>query len=88
MFFKYGFRIQTLLKTEQESYKTSTGEREATQFQEFNWKFAPLSIKKFASILKKFRESNLILQILSTPEKTDKKTVLLQSSQYSKKVHR
>ena len=45
MFFKYGFRINPdIIKDEQGSpIKLATGEQgSATQYQEFNWKFAPL----------------------------------------------
>ncbi|WP_310377677.1 gliding motility-associated ABC transporter substrate-binding protein GldG [Flavobacterium sp.] len=89
MFFKYGFRINPdLVKDEQGSpIKLATGEQgSATQFQEFNWKFAPQVypesqhpiVKSLGGI--KFDFANPI----DTLKNGIKKTVLLQSSQYSK----
>jgi gliding-associated putative ABC transporter substrate-binding component GldG len=49
MFFKYGFRINPdIVKDEQGSpIKLATGEQgSATQYQEFNWKFAHWSIRR------------------------------------------
>lgn len=91
MFFKYGFRINPdLIKDEQgSSIKLATGEQgSATQFQEFNWKFAPQVyptsthpiVKNLGGI--KFDFANPI----DTLKNGIKKTVLLQSSQYSKKI--
>jgi gliding-associated putative ABC transporter substrate-binding component GldG len=91
MFFKYGIRINPdLVKDEQGSpIKLATGEQgSATQYQEFNWKFAPQVypisthpiVKNLGGI--KFDFANPI-DILKNGIK---KTVLLQSSQYSKKV--
>ncbi len=91
MFFKYGFRINPdLIKDEQGSpIKLATGEQgSATQFQEFNWKFAPQVypssthpiVKNLGGI--KFDFANPI----DTLKNGVKKTVLLQSSQYSKKI--
>ncbi|WP_158729164.1 MULTISPECIES: gliding motility-associated ABC transporter substrate-binding protein GldG [unclassified Flavobacterium] len=91
MFFKYGFRINPdLIKDEQGSpIKLATGEQgSATQFQEFNWKFAPQVyptsvhpiVKNLGGI--KFDFANPI----DTLKNGIKKTVLLQSSQYSKKI--
>ena len=91
MFFKYGFRINPdLVKDEQGSpIKLATGEAgSATQFQEFNWKFAPQVypisthpiVKSLGGI--KFDFANPI----DTLKNGIKKTVLLQSSQYSKKI--
>ncbi|MBA4277661.1 gliding motility-associated ABC transporter substrate-binding protein GldG [Flavobacterium sp.] len=91
MFFKYGFRINPdLVKDEQGSpIKLATGEPgSATQFQEFNWKFAPQVypisthpiVKNLGGI--KFDFANPI----DTLKNGIKKTVLLQSSQYSKKI--
>ncbi|MEZ7505481.1 gliding motility-associated ABC transporter substrate-binding protein GldG [Flavobacterium sp. Arc2] len=91
MFFKYGFRINPdIVKDEQGSpIKLATGEQgSATQYQEFNWKFAPLVypesthpiVKNLGGI--KFDFANPI----DTLKNGIKKTVLLQSSRYSKKI--
>lgn len=91
MFFKYGIRINPdIVKDEQGSpIKLATGEQgSATQYQAFNWKFAPLVypesqhpiVKNLGGI--KFDFANPI-DILKNGIK---KTVLLKSSQYSKKV--
>ena len=91
MFFKYGFRINPdLVKDEQGSpIKLATGEQgSATQYQQFNWKFAPLVypnsqhpiVKNLGGI--KFDFANPI----DTLKNGIKKTILLQSSQYSKKI--
>lgn len=90
-FFKYGVRIYPdLVKDEQGSpIKLATGEQgSATQFQEFNWKFAPQIypqskhpiVKNLGGI--KFDFANAI----DTLKNGIKKTVLLQSSQYSKRI--
>jgi len=91
MFFKYGFRINPdLVKDEQGSpIKLATGEQgSATQYQDFIWKFAPQVyptsqhpiVKNLGGI--KFDFANSI----DTLKNGIKKTVLLQSSQYSKTV--
>lgn len=91
MFFKYGFRINPdLVKDEHGSpIKLATGEQgSATQYQEFNWKFAPQVypiskhpiVKNLGGI--KFDFANGI----DTLKNGIKKTVLLQSSQYSKRI--
>ena len=91
MFFKYGFRINPdIVKDEQGSpIKLATGEQgSATQYQDFNWKFAPLIypesqhpiVKNLGGI--KFDFANAI----DTLKNGIKKTVLLQSSTYSKKI--
>ncbi|MFQ3174475.1 MAG: gliding-associated putative ABC transporter substrate-binding component GldG [Flavobacterium sp.] len=91
MFFKYGFRINPdVVKDEQGSpIKLATGEQgSATQFQEFNWKFAPLVypeskhpiVKNLGGI--KFDFANPI----DTLKNGIKKTILLKSSRYSKKI--
>jgi gliding-associated putative ABC transporter substrate-binding component GldG len=91
MFFKYGFRINPdIVKDEQGSpIKLATGERgSATQYQEFNWKFAPLVypeskhpiVKNLGGI--KFDFANPI----DTLKNGIKKTVLLKTSRYSKNV--
>lgn len=91
MFFKYGIRINPdIIKDEQGSpIKLATGEQgSATQYQAFNWKFAPLVypesqhpiVKNLGGI--KFDFANPI----DTLKNGIKKTVLLKSSQYSKKV--
>jgi gliding-associated putative ABC transporter substrate-binding component GldG len=91
MFFKYGFRINPdLVKDEQGSpIKLATGEQgSATQYQQFNWKFAPQVypisthpiVKNLGGI--KFDFANGI----DTLKNGIKKTVLLQSSQYSKRI--
>jgi len=91
MFFKYGFRINPdIVKDEQGSpIKLATGEQgSATQYQEFNWKFAPLVypesthpiVKNLGGI--KFDFANPI----DTLKNGIKKTILLKSSQYSKKI--
>ncbi len=90
-FFKYGVRIYPdLVKDEQGSpIKLATGEQgSATQFQEFNWKFAPQIypqskhpiVKNLGGI--KFDFANAI----DTLKNGIKKTVLLQSSQYSRRI--
>ena len=90
-FFKYGIRIYPdLVKDEQGSpIKLASGEQgSATQFQEFNWKFAPQVypqskhpiVKNLGGI--KFDFANAI----DTLKNGIKKTVLLQSSQYSKRI--
>lgn len=91
MFFKYGFRINPdLVKDEQGSpIKLATGEQgSATQYQDFVWKFAPQVyptskhpiVKNLGGI--KFDFANPI----DTLKNGIKKTVLLQSSQYSKVI--
>lgn len=90
-FFKYGVRIYPdLVKDEQGSpIKLASGEQgSATQFHEFNWKFAPLVhpqsshpiVKNLGGI--KFDFANAI----DTLKNGIKKTVLLHSSQYSKRI--
>ena len=91
MFFKYGFRINPdIVKDEQGSpIKLATGEQgSATQYQQFNWKYAPQVypnsnhpiVKNLGGI--KFDFANPI-DILKNEIR---KTVLLQSSPYSKKI--
>jgi gliding-associated putative ABC transporter substrate-binding component GldG len=91
MFFKYGFRINPdLVKDEQGSpIKLATGEAgSATQYQEFNWKFAPQVypisqhpiVKNLGGIRFDFANG------IDTLKNGIKKTVLLQSSQYSKPI--
>ena len=91
MFFKYGFRINPdIVKDEQGSpIKLATGEQgSATQYQEFNWKFAPLVypeskhpiVKNLGGI--KFDFANPI----DTLKNGIKKSVLLKTSRYSKKI--
>lgn len=91
MFFKYGVRINPdLVKDEQGSpLKLATGEQgSATQYQDFVWKFAPLVspeskhpiVKNLGGIKFDFASP------IDTLKNGIKKTVLLQSSPYSKKV--
>lgn len=91
LFFKYGIRINPdLIKDERGSpIKLASGDQgTATQFQEFNWKFAPQVypnsphpiVKNLGGI--KFDFANPI----DTLKNGIKKTILLQSSQYSKKI--
>ncbi|MES2575334.1 MAG: gliding motility-associated ABC transporter substrate-binding protein GldG [Bacteroidota bacterium] len=91
MFFKYGFRINPdLVKDEHGSpIKLATGEQgSATQYQEFNWKFAPQVnptsthpiVKNLGGIKFDFASG------IDTLKNGIKKTVLLQSSQYSKRI--
>ena len=91
LFFKYGIRINPdLVKDEQGSpIKLATGEQgSATQYQEFNWKFAPQVypdsqhpiVKNLGGI--KFDFANPI----DTLKNGIKKTILLHSSPYSKKI--
>lgn len=91
LFFKYGIRINPdLIKDERGSpIKLASGDQgSATQFQEFNWKFAPQIypnsahpiVKNLGGI--KFDFANPI----DTLKNGIKKTILLQSSQYSKKI--
>lgn len=91
MFFKYGIRINPdIVKDEQGSpIKLATGEAgSATQYQQFNWKFAPQVYPKSTHpIVKnlggiKFDFANPI----DTLKNGIKKTILLQSSPYSKKI--
>jgi len=91
MFFKYGFRINPdLVKDEQGSpIKLATGEQgTATQYQDFVWKFAPLVasqgthpiVKNLGGVRFDFASP------IDTLKNGIKKTVLLQSSPYSKKI--
>lgn len=91
MFFKYGIRINPdMVKDEQGSpIKLASGDPgSAAQFQEFVWKFAPQVypssqhpiVKNLGGI--KFDFANSI----DTLKNGIKKTILLQSSQYSKKI--
>ncbi len=91
MFFKYGFRINPdLVKDERGSpIKMASGDQgSATQYQEFIWKFAPQVypeskhpiVKNLGGI--KFDFANPI----DTLKNGIKKTVLLQSSKYSRKI--
>ncbi|MBE8728326.1 gliding motility-associated ABC transporter substrate-binding protein GldG [Flavobacterium hungaricum] len=91
MFFKYGFRINPdLVKDEYGSpIKLATGEQgSATQYQEFKWKFAPevyptsqhAIVKNLGGIKFDFASP------IDTLKNGIKKTVLLQSSQYSKTI--
>ncbi len=91
MFFKYGVRINPdLIKDEQGSpIKLATGEQgSATQYQDFVWKFAPLVlpeskhpiVKNLGGIKFDFASP------IDTLKNGIKKTVLLQSSPYSKKI--
>ncbi len=91
LFFKYGVRINPdIVKDEQGSpIKLATGEQgSATQYQDFNWKFAPQVypeskhpiVKHLGGI--KFDFANPI----DTLKNGIKKTILLQSSKYSKKI--
>jgi len=91
MFFKYGFRINPdLIKDEQGSpIKLATGEQgSATQYQDFIWKFAPLVspeskhpiVKNLGGIKFDFASP------IDTLKNGIKKTVLLKSSPYSKKI--
>ncbi|MEM8522661.1 gliding motility-associated ABC transporter substrate-binding protein GldG [Flavobacterium sp. PL12] len=91
MFFKYGIRINPdIIKDEQGSpIKLATGEQgSATQYQQFNWKFAPQVypnsshpiVKSLGGI--KFDFANAI----DTLKNGIRKTILLQSSPYSKRI--
>lgn len=91
LFFKYGIRINPdIVKDEQGSpIQLASGEPgSATRFQQFNWKYAPLVtpisthpiVKNLGGI--KFDFANSI----DTLKNSIKKTVLLQSSLYSKRV--
>jgi len=91
MFFKYGFRINPdLVKDEQGSpIKLAAGEQgSATQYQDFVWKYAPQVyptshhpiVKNLGGIKFDFASP------IDTLKNGIKKTVLLQSSQYSKKI--
>lgn len=91
MFFKYGVRINPdLVKDEQGSpLKLATGEQgSATQYQDFVWKFAPLVspeskhpiVKNLGGIKFDFASP------IDTLKNGIKKTVLLQSSPYSKTI--
>ncbi|MEL1242451.1 gliding motility-associated ABC transporter substrate-binding protein GldG [Flavobacterium flavipallidum] len=91
MFFKYGIRINPdIVKDESGSpIKLATGEQgSSTQYQAFNWKFAPLVypesqhpiVKNLGGIKFDFASP------IDTLKNGIKKTVLLHSSQYSKKL--
>lgn len=91
MFFKYGFRINPdLVKDEKGSpIKLATGEQgSATQYQDFIWKFAPQVyptsphpiVKNMGGIKFDFASP------IDTLKNGIRKTVLLQSSQYSKVI--
>ena len=91
LFFKYGIRINPDLVMDEKGspLKLATGEQgSATQYQEFNWKFAPQVypisphpiVKNLGGI--KFDFANPI----DTLKNGIKKTILLQSSKYSKKI--
>jgi gliding-associated putative ABC transporter substrate-binding component GldG len=91
MFFKYGFRINPdLVKDERGSpIKLATGDPgSSAQFQEFNWKFAPQVypeskhpiVKNLGGIKFDFASP------IDTLKNGIKKTVLLQSSPYSRKI--
>lgn len=91
LFFKYGVRINPdIVKDEQGSpVRLATGEKgSATQYQDFNWKFAPQVypdskhpiVKNLGGI--KFDFANPI----DTLKNGIKKTILLHSSKYSKKI--
>ena len=91
MFFKYGFRINPdLVKDEQGSpIKLATGEQgSATQYEDFIWKYAPLVtpeakhpiVKNLGGIKFDFASP------IDTLKNGIKKTVLLKSSPYSKKI--
>lgn len=91
LFFKYGIRINPdVVKDEQGSpIQLASGEPgSATRFQQFNWKYAPLItplskhpiVKNLGGI--KFDFANSI----DTLKNNIKKTVLLQSSPYSKRI--
>ncbi|CAD0008198.1 gliding motility-associated ABC transporter substrate-binding protein GldG [Flavobacterium chungangense] len=91
MFFKYGFRINPdLVKDEQGSpIKLATGEQgSATQYQDFIWKFAPIvSPESKHPIVKNLGGIKLdFTSPIDTLKNGIKKTVLLQSSPYSKKI--
>jgi gliding-associated putative ABC transporter substrate-binding component GldG len=91
MFFKYGVRINPdIIKDEQGSpIKLATGEQgSATQYQTFNWKFAPQVyptsthpiVKNLGGIHFDFANP------IDTLKNGIKKTILLQSSPYSRKI--
>lgn len=91
MFFKYGFRINPdLVKDEQGSkLKLATGEQgSATQYQEFIWKFAPIVIPANSNpIVKNLGQIKFdFASPIDTLKNGIKKTVLLQSSPYSKVI--
>lgn len=91
MFFKYGFRINPdLIKDEYGSpIKLATGEQgSATQYQEFKWKYAPIVIPSSKHpIVKNLGQIKFdFASPIDTLKNGIKKTVLLQSSQYSKKI--
>ncbi len=91
LFFKYGVRLNPdLVKDEQGTpvYLASGEQGSSTQLQAFNWKFAPLLfpesshpiVKNLGGIRLDFANS------IDTLKNGIKKTVLLQSSPYSKKI--
>lgn len=91
MFFKYGFRINPdLVKDEHGTpIKLATGEPgSATQYQEFNWKFAPLVLPTTAHpIVKNLGGIKFdFVNSIDTLKNGIQKTVLLASSQFSKRI--
>jgi len=91
MFFKYGIRINPdLVKDEYGSpIKLATGEQgSATQYQEFKWKFAPIVVPESQHpIVKNLGGIKFdFTSPIDTLKNGIKKTVLLQSSLYSKKI--
>jgi gliding-associated putative ABC transporter substrate-binding component GldG len=91
LFFKYGIRINPDLVMDEKGspMKLATGEQgSATQYQEFNWKFAPqvdpISMHPVVKNLGKIKFD--FANPIDTLKNKIKKTVLLQSSKYSKKI--
>ena len=91
MFFKYGFRINPdLVKDERGTpIKLATGQQgSATQYQDFNWKYAPeVHPESRNAIVKNLGGSKFdFANAIDTLKNGIQKTVLLQSSPYSKKL--
>ena len=91
LFFKYGIRINPdLVKDERGSpIKLASGDQgSATQYQEFNWKFAPLVVpNSLHPIVKNLGGIKFdFVSPIDTLRNEIKKTVLLESSKYSRKI--
>jgi gliding-associated putative ABC transporter substrate-binding component GldG len=91
MFFKYGIRISPdLIKDERGSpIKLASGDQgSATQYQEFNWKFAPQVVpNSLHPIVKNLGGIKFdFVSPIDTLRNGIKKTILLESSKYSRKI--
>lgn len=91
LFFKYGFRINPLLVKDEQAtpIKLATGqEGSQTQYSNYNWKFSPYIYPKTNHPIIK-NTDGLKLEFASPIDTLNngiKKTVLLETSKYSKKI--